>query len=143
MYYNDQLVAEHDALLSNRPSLLRVGAFTWIIWIICLVLGWIFLFVGIANFITGSVTMKILSEIIGNEDIVLAFGTDGTQKFIYLFSLVCFLIAFPFLFIAWLTKAVLKRNAFIIDQVEFTDKVIFEHKAVEHSLNIIQNGRRL
>ena len=142
MYYNDQLVAEHDALLSKRPSLLRVGVFTWVIWITCLVLGWIFFFVGIANFITGSVTMKILSEIIGHEDIA-ALGNDGTQKFIYLFSLVCFLVAVPLLFIAWLTKAVLKRNSFIIDQVEFTDKVIFKHKAVEHSLNIIQNGRRL
>lgn len=136
---NQQFVTEFAVLEDKRPTYYITGVFSWIIWAFCFIIGWLFFALFIGNLLTGSVWYSLLEstsetpvETHVKENIVMNYG----------FSFVCFFVAILFLFIAKLTRAILKRNKYINRQKEFTEKILDSHRILERAVSVVVNQKK-
>lgn len=133
-----KLEAEYENLLLQQPSHIRVGAISWIVRIFAGTMGYLFLFLALANLVTGSLTLELLKAMIEDERTLDQLRTEGHQAFIYLVSAFCLLIAVPSLFVAWQSRAIIRRNRHINRLNGFIEKALESHKITEHSVGIIR-----
>lgn len=133
-----KLEAEYENLLLRQPSYLRVGAFSWIVRVLASLVGYLFLYLAIANLVTGSITLELLKYISDTGQTTNAVDSETPQMFIFSVSAICLFIAVLGLFVAWLTKAIIHRNRHINQLNDFIEKTLESHKITEHSVKIIQ-----
>ena len=110
-------ITRYESLKSKRPSIIRTSAVSFIYWIFCSVLFFVFLVLGFAMFIDAGFNNWFFSMLTGTKIETM----NVMQNISYLVGSICILLSLLFFIIARLSKKVIRRTNYIVSLEEVMD----------------------
>jgi uncharacterized membrane protein YjjP (DUF1212 family) len=111
-------ITRYEKLKAKRPSIIRVSAQSFIYWLVCTLLSFAFLVLGVALFINGGFGNWLFSQLTGTEIIVM---DDVLQRITYVVAGICILLSILFFIIARFSKKIIRRTNYIVSLEELMD----------------------